>query len=237
MTLSHLLNKEVVTPLASGEIKTKYSFRYEFSGIQHKVKKMDPLELTRSYDRIAEQWARDMETSGYGLQMIERAVKFCSKKETALDVGCGSGGRVVNALVTHGFRVKGIDISDKMLQQARRLHCGVDFIKANIMDWETEERFDLVVAWDSIFHLPLAAHGPVLKKLCSFLQPGGILVYTLGDDTGEHSGMMYGQTLGYSSVGIVENLKILAESRCQCRHLELDQFPQKHVSLIARRME
>lgn len=173
--------------------------------------------------------------SNYGISMIDRAIQYCAEKRTVLDVGCGSGGRIINRLLENGFELTAIDVSEGMLQLAKENHPQVRFDKADIIEWETNDRFDLVVAWDSIFHLPLASQKSVVEKLCSFLNPQGILVYTFGDAEGVHEDTWLGEQFGYSSIGIDANLSILAESGCQCRHLELDQHPLNHVSVIARK--
>lgn len=173
--------------------------------------------------------------SDYGISMIERAIWYCAEKSTALDVGCGSGGRIINRLLDNGFGLNAIDVSGGMLQLAKENHPQVRFEKADIIEWETEQKFDLIVAWDSIFHLPLKFQKPVVEKLCRLLHPQGVLIYTFGDAEGEHEDTWLGEKFGYSSIGIDANLKILAENNCQCRHLELDQYPQRHVIVIARR--
>jgi 2-polyprenyl-3-methyl-5-hydroxy-6-metoxy-1,4-benzoquinol methylase len=192
-------------------------------------------ELTKSYDNIAERWNANMIESNYGISMIDRSIKYCSEKKTALDVGCGSGGRIINRLLENGFDITAIDISERMLQLAKKTHPNVKFEKVDIIDWKTDDKFDLIIAWDSIFHLPLDFQKPVVEKLCNFLYPQGVLVYTFGDALGEHNDVWLNEKFGYSSIGIDENLKILMECNCQCRHLELDQFPLRHVTVIAKK--
>ncbi|PKV62888.1 class I SAM-dependent methyltransferase [Pontibacter ramchanderi] len=196
---------------------------------------MHPSKLAKSYDKIAARWNADMIESSYGIVMIDRAISYCTNKRTALDVGCGSGGRIINRLLGNGFEVTGIDVSGGMLALAQENHPAVEFIQADISEWETTDRFDLIVAWDSVFHLPLPSQKPVVQKLCRFLNPNGILVYTFGDAEGAHVDTWLGEKFGYSSIGIDENLSTLRGSNCQCRHLELDQYPLNHVSVIARK--
>ncbi|MCP2043965.1 trans-aconitate 2-methyltransferase [Pontibacter sp. HSC-36F09] len=196
---------------------------------------MNSSQLAKSYDKIAAQWNANMMGSDYGISMIERAIQYCTAKRTALDVGCGTGGRITKKLLENGFDLTGIDVSEGMLALARQNHPEVRFEKADITEWETEDKFDLIVAWDSIFHLPLEFQKPVVEKLCRYLNPQGIMVYTFGDAEGAHEDTWLGEKFGYSSIGIDANLKILAECNCQGRHLELDQYPLNHVSVIARK--
>jgi len=188
------------------------------------------------YNKIAEWWHQHHLNSTYGVRQIEMAISYCSNQISALDVGCGSGGRIVRSLEDKGFIVTGIDASSKMIDIAKANHPSTKFIEADICNWETDQKFDLIVAWDSIFHLPLSMHAVVISKLCGMLQKDGILAYTLGNDYGEHVSDWKNDKFYYSSIGINGNLKVIMESNCECMHLELDQFPEKHVFIIAKKI-
>ncbi|HSJ68542.1 MAG TPA: methyltransferase domain-containing protein [Anditalea sp.] len=192
--------------------------------------------IGEKYDKIAEWWHQYHHDSDYGIKQIERAISYCTKRKTALDVGCGSGGRIIRKLEINGFKVTGIDVSSKMIELAKDNHVSTKFILADISTWETKKKYDLIVAWDSIFHLPLSMHSKVISKLCGMLQKNGILAYTLGDDHGEHESDWHNEKFYYSTIGIKGNLKVIMESNCEVRHLELDQFPEKHVFVIAKKM-
>ncbi len=58
---------------------------------------------------------------------MKRAIQYCKNHHKALDVGCGSGGRIINKLLEIGFKVKGIDVSEKMLELAKANHPNVEF--------------------------------------------------------------------------------------------------------------
>ncbi len=193
---------------------------------------MNNTDLANSYNKIADKWDAQMEGSAYGLPMVDRAVEYCLNKARALDVGCGSGGRIIDRLLAEGFELEALDISSSMLELARAKHPEVVFQQADICDWETDQVYDLIVAWDSIFHLPVKSQGPTLAKLCGLLKPKGILLYTCGDVVGEHFDNWHGEVFRYGSVGIAENLRIIEDCGCVCKHLELDQFPEKHVCVI-----
>ena len=119
-----------------------------------------------------------------------------------------------------------------MINLAKQNHPSENFFVADICRWNPEQKFDFIVAWDSIFHLPLSEHQTVFQKLCDLLNDNGVLIYTLGDSIGEHQDNWHDDTFHYSSIGINENLKILSGNGVTCKHLELDQFPQNHVYII-----
>jgi SAM-dependent methyltransferase len=72
---------------------------------------------------------------------------------SCLDVGCGSG-RYARALAETGLtRVLGVDVSPAMIELARQHNAGaagdgqrIDFVVSDFETFETEERFDAVLA-------------------------------------------------------------------------------------------
>jgi 2-polyprenyl-3-methyl-5-hydroxy-6-metoxy-1,4-benzoquinol methylase len=194
---------------------------------------MKPSVLGTKYDKIAQWWHNQHVESSYGVCQFQRAVKFSTGGGQALDVGCGAGGRLVRILESEGFSVTGLDVSKEMVKLARHNHPEHKFIHQDICSWETEEKFDFIVAWDSIFHLPLAMQKPVVSKMCRLLASGGVLIYTFGNAEGEHTAQWRNDTFYYSSIGIKENVLTLLNNGLSILHLELDQYPEKHVYTIA----
>jgi len=192
-----------------------------------------PHETGLRYDAIAAWWDDQQDESRSGLPCVWRAIALSAGRRAALDVGCGSGGRVIAALVKEGFeRVTGIDVSEAMLARAHARHPTARFIHADVCTWTPPEQYDLIIAWDSIFHVPHADQRRVVEKLCDALAPGGALLFTAGGIDGERSGTMEGQTFYYSSLDDGEYLKILSERGCRCVLLERDQHPEDHIVVI-----
>lgn len=193
---------------------------------------MQPEITGKKYDKIARWWHEKHNNSQYGLTQFKRAINFRSQFNTALDVGCGAGGRFIRLLQEKNVAVTGIDVSEEMISLAIQNHPGERFLVQDICTWETDNKFDFIVAWDSIFRVPLAQQKSVVTKLCKLLQQNGVLIYTFGDGEGEHTDKWHNDTFYYSTLGINKNLKILANNGVTCKHLELDQWPYNHVYLI-----
>ena len=200
---------------------------------------MKPEETGSHYDRIALQWQKHHMHSAYGLAALENAIKFTTNKSAALDIGCGSSGRFIEGFIKNGFTPEGIDISAEMIALARERHPDVIFYIADICTWKLPRTYDVISAWDSTFHLPIAEQKPVLKKLCDGLNPHGILLFTCGGGIApqEISGGFDGETFDYSTLGVDEFLKLIVEFGCSCRHLEYDQYPENHVHIIAQKVQ
>jgi 2-polyprenyl-3-methyl-5-hydroxy-6-metoxy-1,4-benzoquinol methylase len=198
---------------------------------------MKPEETGSHYDRIALSWQKRLMDSGYGVAALERAIKFVENKAAALDVGCGSSGRFIDVLLKNGFTASGVDISAEMISLARQRHPDATFYVEDICTWRLPQEYDLISAWDSTFHLPLAEQEPVLKKMCEGISPKGVVLFTCGGtaEAGEISGSFDGETFDYSTLGVNEFLRLLIEFGCTCRHVEFDQYPENHVVIIAQK--
>ncbi len=199
---------------------------------------MQPVETAQRYDQIAEWWQTQHQHSSYGLAQLQRAIQFTTGRNFALDVGCGSSGRFINALIEHGFQAEGLDISAEMIQLAQRLHPQLTFYTADICQWTPPKLYSLIVAWDSTFHLPLEQQEPITRKLCAALEPEGILMFTCGGmaAAGEISGSFQNLDFDYSTLGVNAFLRLLDQQGCTCLHLEYDQYPERHVYMIARKI-
>jgi Methyltransferase domain len=198
---------------------------------------MKPEDTGSHYDRIALWWQQGHMDSTYGVAALERAIKFVENKSTALDIGCGSSGRFIEVLIKNGFTPTGVDISSEMISLATGRHPEVNFYVADICTWQFPQTYDLISAWDSTFHLPLAEQKPVLEKMCNGLNAKGVILFTCGGGQGpqEISGSFAGETFDYSTLGVDEFLRLLAEFDCSCKHLEYDQYPENHAYIIAQK--
>lgn len=198
---------------------------------------MKPTDTGHLYDKIASWWNDQQDRSLTGLRFVQRAIRFCANRGAALDVGCGSGGNIIAALVEAGFQVTGIDVSEAMVENARKRHPGLDFIHGDICEWLPHQQYDAIIAWDSLFHVPYADQGRVIEKLCDALAPGGVILFTAGGVDGEITGQMHGLNFYYSSLAEEEYLGLLKEKDCTCVLLERDQYPEEHVVFIGVKRE
>ena len=198
---------------------------------------MIPKDVAKSYDDIAERWTSDNFPLNNGIAQHERAIAFIKEKRAALDVGCGGSGRIFDLPLSHGFKVEGLDVSARMIALARQRHPSVVFHQADICDWELPQKYDLISAWDSIWHVPLSSQGAVLAKLMQGLTPGGVCIFTTGglDAPSEKVDAAMGVQMYYGVLGIPRTLALIAEHGCVCRHLEYDQYPESHWYVIAQR--
>lgn len=199
---------------------------------------MKPQEVAKSYDSIADRWTGEDFPRSNGIEPHKRAITFTELRGRALDIGCGSSGRILDFLLAEGFSPEGLDISLKMIELARRRHPDLIIHHADICEWEFPHCYDFISAWDSIWHVPLDQQERVLSQILSNLTPQGICIFTTGgvDTPSEVRNSYMGPPMYHSALGITATLQCLAKAGCACRHLEYDQFPEPHVYIVAQRV-
>ena len=199
---------------------------------------MKPIDIGRAYDQIAERWASDEFPRSDGIEPHERAIAFLEQRNNALDIGCGCSGRFIALMMTHGFAVEALDVSSRMVALAKQQHPEVAIHHADICEWSFPREYDLISAWDSIWHVPLKDQERVLRNVLNHLTAKGVYIFTTGgvDDPGEIVDSYMGPEMYYSGLGLRRTLEVILDAGCVCRHLEYDRFPEPHVYLIVQRV-
>jgi SAM-dependent methyltransferase len=99
-----------------------------------------------------------------------------------LDLGCGCG--VPDArLLSERFRVTGVDISDVQISRAKRLVPGARFLRADMTEVRFRpDTFAGIVCLYALIHVPLDEQRPLLDRMHRWLQPGGVVLLTTGEE-------------------------------------------------------
>jgi SAM-dependent methyltransferase len=151
------------------------------------------LDVVReSYDRVADNYVHMVLTTGFGdirsdswlKASIDAFADTVSGLGPVLDVGCGPG-TVTAYLAERGLDVSGVDLSSRMIENARRLHPQCRFSVASATDLDLEEAsLGGVLGWWSLFNLPREVLPQVLAMFARALKPGGhfITATHVGDE-------------------------------------------------------
>jgi len=143
-------------------------------------------ELVRQgYEQAAERYLaqRDQFASTPFLDLLAERLK---PGATVMDVGCGAGVPVDSYLVEHGYRVIGLDVSEKQIALARTL---VPQATYQVRDMSTLERneyqVDALVSFYAVFHTKRETHLETFRIFHSFLPDGGLMLVTMGTSGSE----------------------------------------------------
>ena len=197
---------------------------------------MDTKAIGKNYNKIARWWTdTQLKNPDYGMEYIRKAMGYVTNKAKFLDIGCGGSGRVIDEALKMGFEVVGIDVSSEMIRLAKSKHPHVFFVNQDFIQWENPDKYDLIIAWDSIFHAPASLQEKITAKMCNLLNPNGVLLFTGGAYPGAAKGKMEGVPFEYGSIGYRGYLDIIEKLNCKLILMEEDQFPSGHLVVMCQK--
>ncbi|MDQ6894005.1 MAG: class I SAM-dependent methyltransferase [Acidobacteriota bacterium] len=161
----------------------------------------DPDELRKSYDRVAgdyaAEYADEMAKKPFDQQMLDWLAEKAAGRGPICDLGCGPG-QVAGYLHSRGASVYGVDLSEEMVAQGRRLHPEIPFQRGDMRRLEevADGARGGIAAFYSLIHVPRGEMVSTLRELRRVLAPGGTLLaaFHLGSET-IHRDEMWGKAV------------------------------------------
>ncbi len=136
------------------------------------------------YDEIAHrylQWSLLSDWPGRR-RFLEHLIEALPDPADVLELGCGAGLPATRALLDAGHRVTAVDISASQLELARRNVPEAGLVKADMAELNLPAAsFDAVCAFYSLTHVPRELHEGLLRRIASWLRPGGLVVASFGE--------------------------------------------------------
>lgn len=177
---------------------------------------MTQTEINRvSYNAITEEWADYRNKSRIGKCIVEWE-EMLSPNSDILDIGCGTGYPIAAYLSEKGHHITGIDISESMIEEAKKLHLeNADFFVLDIVDYFPDKRYDAVIAFDSIWHVEEIRQKEMLERITCMLKDGGRLLITHGKKRGTITGEMFKRKFVYSALDGEKVRNILTENHME----------------------
>ena len=145
--------------------------------------------IQQSYDAIATDYARrlfnELEHKPFDRAMLDRFADEVRGRGDVCDLGCGPG-HVARYLRDANVAVFGLDLSPRMIEEARRLNPGIPFRKGDMLALPlADETLAGIVAFYAFVNLPLDLLPRVFREMARVLQPGAVLLlaFHIGDET------------------------------------------------------
>ena len=146
-------------------------------------------KIERMYDTVAKEYAEtffgEHEKKPKDQEILHRFSQEIGDRRPVWDFGCGPG-QTTKYLKDLGIEISGLDLSEKIIEQARTIHPEIHFRKGNILDLEFEnDSIAGVVAFYAIVHFTEEQAGIAFREVFRALQPGGIFLstYHIGEET------------------------------------------------------
>lgn len=151
--------------------------------------KRDLIKIEKAYDAIAEGYAEkftgEHEKKPKDRELLQKFCQIIGNRKPVWDFGCGPG-QTTGYVHNLGIEISELDISGKILEQARKNNPGIRFQKGNILDLEFNDNSVAgVVAFYAIVHFTKKQIIRALSEIFRVLKPGGLLLITfhIGDGT------------------------------------------------------
>lgn len=165
--------------------------------------------VEQGYDRCAAAYAAARRGNAY--PEIALLTDRLPVNGHVLDIGCGAGIPIAHTLA-NDFAVTGVDISAEQIRRACS-HVPIGrFIHSDIMALDLPPAtFDAVVAFYAIFHLPREEHPELLRRIYTWLKPGGYLLATVTQvaEDAYTEDNFFGVTMYWSNYGLADYRRLL----------------------------
>ena len=201
----------------------------------------DPrIVVAQAYDQIAEIYLRRFGESAVRQFWLDQLIVRLPAGARVLDLGCGAGLPVARDLRDRGFVVTGIDGSARQIELARRNVPGATFIQADMTSVEFAAAcFGAVTAFYSITHIPRDLHSRLFLAIANWLQPGGILLASLGAEAAaDWTGEWLGAEMFFSQHDAATNVRLIQQTGMVVERAEIvaqDDEDVKFLWVIARK--
>ena len=195
-------------------------------------------EILDLYTRHAERYDRERSRSLMERPYLDAALERMPSEGRVLDLGCGPGEPIARYFVERGHAVVGVDAAAPMVELCRARFPTQRWIHADMRGLKLGERFDLIVAWDSFFHLGPGDQREMFSTFELHASPGSQLLFTSGDRDGVAIGTLCGDELYHSSLAPEEYRRLLGERGYRVlRHRANDPECGGHTVWLAQRRD
>lgn len=145
--------------------------------------------IENMYDAVSKEYAEaffgEHEKKPKDQEILHRFSQLIGDRSPVWDFGCGPG-QTTQYLKDLGVEISGLDLSEKILEQARALHPEIHFQKGNILELEFEnDSIAGIVAFYAIVHFTEEQVRTAFSEIFRVLSLGGIFLFTfhIGNET------------------------------------------------------
>ena len=146
------------------------------------------LNTQTSYDQVAAEYAEkfkdEMDDKPFDRDCLDRLAREVGSLGPICDLGCGPG-QIARYLHRQGVHTLGVDLSPRMIAEAKRLNPEIRFHQGDMLSLpDADNSWGGIAAFYCILHIPREQIVSALREMKRVLEPGGILLLTfhIGDE-------------------------------------------------------
>ncbi|MGM5484658.1 MAG: class I SAM-dependent methyltransferase [Nanobdellota archaeon] len=169
--------------------------------------------------------------------MCDELIARTTGNFSILGLGCGTGLPFDAYFTNKGFSVTGLDISEKHIRKARKNVSSAEFILGDFFSKKIKGKFDAIVSFYSIFHIPREEHKSLFRHMHSLLKKNGYILITLGAESMkcDVSEDFAGSRMAWSSYSVQWNKKLIREAGFELIMAVEDHREESHLWILARK--
>ncbi len=196
-----------------------------------------PEAVIATYENAALSYARSRDRSLFERRWLDRALAYAAGRRV-LDLGCGPGRPIATYLADRRCAVTGVDAAPTMVDLFAANLPGATAIEADMRGLDLGETFDLILAWNSLFHLSADDQRKMFATFAAHAHDRTVLMFTSGPDAGEATGTAGGLPVYHASLAPWEYRDLLAaEGFEEIAFVAEDPDCQGHSVWLARTVE
>lgn len=169
---------------------------------------MTPDDILPTYEKVAKVFARQRDKSLFERRWLDRALSYAPGRKV-LDLGCGTGQPIAQYLTERRARVTGVDGAAAMVTLFAANLPGARAKHADMRGLDLAETFDVILAWNSFFHLSQEDQRAMFEVFARHAHPRTVLMFTSGTSAGEAMGEVDGAAVYHASLDPREYRQLL----------------------------
>jgi cyclopropane fatty-acyl-phospholipid synthase-like methyltransferase len=193
--------------------------------------------VRQGYNKIADNYL-DKRDVFKNRKYLDKLIELLPTGSTILDIGCGAGTPIDSYLVSKGFKIVGIDISERQIELAKKHVPKGNYERKDMSEIsEKEYKVDAVISFYAIFHIPRETHPELFRKIRSFIPKNGYTLVTMGhsDWVGTENDF-FGGEMAWSHFDAKKNKDIIKEAGFDIVFDEIDiSGDEKHLIVLAKK--
>jgi ubiquinone/menaquinone biosynthesis C-methylase UbiE len=149
----------------------------------------DVSKVAKLYDKVAKEYAEtfsdEHQKKPKDQEILHRFAQQIGNRKPVWDLGCGPG-QTTTYLTDLGIQMSGLDLSEKLLEQAEIRHPQIPFQKGNMLNLEfANDTIAGAVSFYAMVHFTKDQVRTAFSEIFRVLQPGGIFLFTyhVGEET------------------------------------------------------
>ena len=159
-----------------------------------------PDAVIATYETAAQAYARSRDRSLFERRWLDRALSYARFGRRVLDLGCGPGRPIATYLEDRRCAVTGVDAAPAMVELFRANMPRAEAIEADMRGLDLGAPFDLILAWNSLFHLSADDQRAMFSTFAAHAHDQTVLMFTSGPDAGEATGTAGGLPIYHASL-------------------------------------